>query len=70
MYSKILVPLDGSKFAEQSLPYARAFAEAYGSPIELLKVNDPEAMAPYSPAFQGGEYLKEVSDRYFPRRCG
>jgi len=30
MYNKILVPLDGSKLAEQVLPYARLLAEAIG----------------------------------------
>jgi nucleotide-binding universal stress UspA family protein len=42
MYTKILVPLDGSSFSEQILPYARVFAEAYGIPLKLLRVNDPD----------------------------
>ncbi len=29
MYNKILVPLDGSKLAEQVLPYACFLADAY-----------------------------------------
>jgi Universal stress protein family len=36
------------------------------APIELLKVNDPDVIAPYSPPFQGQEYLKGTSDRYLP----
>lgn len=34
----ILVPLDGSDFAEQSLPAARSLAEAYGGRITLTSV--------------------------------
>ncbi len=40
MYSKILVPLDGSKLAEQVLPYVRLLAGAVKIPIELLGVID------------------------------
>ena len=36
MYSKILVPLDGSKTAENVLPLARSFARALQIPVELL----------------------------------
>jgi nucleotide-binding universal stress UspA family protein len=41
MYSKILVALDGSRLAEQILPYARLIAESFGIPVQLLQVNDP-----------------------------
>jgi nucleotide-binding universal stress UspA family protein len=40
MYSKILVPLDGSKTAEKVLPYARYLAEKFKVPVELLAVVD------------------------------
>lgn len=66
MYKRVLVPLDGSKLAEQILPYARAFAQAFDIPVELLRVNDPDVIAAYSPPLQGGEYLKAVSARYLP----
>ena len=39
MYKKILVPLDGSKLAEQVLPYARWLAGAYGAAVTLLRVS-------------------------------
>ncbi len=42
MYSRILVPLDGSQLAEQVLPYARLFSQTFHSEIELLRVMDPE----------------------------
>ena len=41
MYSKILIPLDGSKFAEAVLPYARLLAQELKIPVDLLCVNDP-----------------------------
>ena len=40
MYSKILIPLDGSNVAEKVLPYARYLAGQYKTPIELLAVVD------------------------------
>jgi len=42
MYSKIIVPLDGSTLAEQILPYVRSLAGIYNIPVELLWVNDVE----------------------------
>jgi nucleotide-binding universal stress UspA family protein len=41
MYKRILVPLDGSKLAEQALPYATTQAEKFGAEIVLLKVLQP-----------------------------
>ena len=40
MYSKILVPLDGSRTAEKVLPYARYLAGKFKVPVELLAVVD------------------------------
>ena len=40
MYQKILVPLDGSKLAEQVLPYVSLLAGAQQAPIQLLQVFD------------------------------
>jgi nucleotide-binding universal stress UspA family protein len=40
MYSKILVPMDGSKTAENVLPYARYLAGKFKIPVELLAVVD------------------------------
>ncbi|MBM3935025.1 MAG: universal stress protein [SAR202 cluster bacterium] len=42
MYSRILVPLDGSSIAESALPYARLLCRAFSSPIELISVNETE----------------------------
>ncbi len=41
MYKRILVPLDGSKLAEQALPHAAIQAEQSGAEIYLLKVLGP-----------------------------
>lgn len=41
MYKRILVPLDGSKLAEQALPHAAVHAERFGAEIVLLKVLGP-----------------------------
>jgi len=38
MFAKILIPLDGSKIAEQSLPYAAEIARAFASEVTLLGV--------------------------------
>jgi nucleotide-binding universal stress UspA family protein len=41
MYKRILVPLDGSKLAEQALPHAASHAAQFGAEIMLLKVLGP-----------------------------
>jgi nucleotide-binding universal stress UspA family protein len=40
MYTRILVPLDGSSLAEQALPYAGLLAGALNIPVSLLNVFD------------------------------
>ena len=40
MYTKLLVPLDGSRLSECILPYARFLARGLGIPVELLQVID------------------------------
>lgn len=76
MYTKILIPLDGSKTAEKILPYARFFAGALKLPIELLAVVDIVEMATHLSADRARhldtmiqdtvrnseEYLKRVSE--------
>jgi nucleotide-binding universal stress UspA family protein len=65
-YTKLLVPLDGSRLAEQILPYARALAEAFKIPVELLRVAEPELIPPYALPRPAGDYLEEIAARYFP----
>ncbi|MGH7927622.1 MAG: universal stress protein, partial [Candidatus Binatia bacterium] len=45
MYTKILVPLDGSKTAEKVLPYVRWLSGALKIPVELLAAIDIAEMA-------------------------
>lgn len=40
MYSKIIVPLDGSELSEQALPYAQLVASSLAAPIELVQAFD------------------------------
>ena len=42
MYERILVPLDGSKLAEQVFPLVVELARAFGSEVVLLGVCEPE----------------------------
>lgn len=53
MYSKILVPLDGSKLAESILPYARALAGGLEIPVELLVAIEPEVISTFSDSKHG-----------------
>ena len=45
MYTKILIPLDGSRTAERVLPFARVLAGTLKIPIELLEVVDVSAVS-------------------------
>ena len=42
MYSRILVPLDGSDHAAQSIPYARILGKNLGAKVEFFRVFDPQ----------------------------
>jgi nucleotide-binding universal stress UspA family protein len=53
MYTRMLIPLDGSIVAEQVLPYARFLAKALTIPVELLGVVDPEPLVAFSNPGQG-----------------
>jgi nucleotide-binding universal stress UspA family protein len=64
MYTKILVPLDGSRLAEQILSYACLLADAYRIPLELLRVEDPDIRPPFWPQPPPRDYLEEVSAMY------
>ena len=60
MYDKILVPLDGSKFAEVALYYAEGLAGNLGSKLTLVYVSDPNDYT--SPNMYEG-YLREAVKR-------
>jgi nucleotide-binding universal stress UspA family protein len=78
MYTRILIPLDGSKTAEKVLPYSRFLANHLKLPIELLAVVDIAEMATHMSAEKAryldtlvedtvrnsGHYLREVAGRF------
>lgn len=47
MYSRVVVPLDGSLLAEEALPHAQAIAQAFGIPLHLLRVVDDTPIGVY-----------------------
>jgi nucleotide-binding universal stress UspA family protein len=62
MFSKILVPLDGSKTAEKVLPLARCFARGLEIPVELVGVVDIGEMARHISADQASMVRSLVDD--------
>ena len=62
MYAKILVPLDGSKTAENVVPLARSFARGLQIPVELLGVVDVAEMARHGPPSQASMIRNIVDD--------
>jgi nucleotide-binding universal stress UspA family protein len=74
MYTRIIVPLDGSEVAEGVLPYARCLARGLAIPVTLLQVIDPDIISAFAdPAqkryfdniaagmkMQSGAYLREL----------
>jgi nucleotide-binding universal stress UspA family protein len=44
MFARILVPLDGSAFAEQALTVAEEMARQQGAPLHLIRVVDPNQL--------------------------
>jgi len=63
MYSKILIPLDGSETAEKVLPYARALAENLKASIELVAALDVADMAAHLSATRHLDSLIEGGER-------
>ncbi len=51
MIKSILVPLDGSPFSEQALPWAACLAKVVGAHLELVRVHDP--VPPWTIATEG-----------------
>jgi len=85
MYSKILVPLDGSPVAENALPYARSLARGLKVPVDLLCAIDLAEMERHVSAATGlfldtlaedetrrrAEYLNRIAQSFSgaPVRC-
>jgi len=58
MFTRILVPLDGSELAEQVLPYVRILGKGLQARVELLRVFDPVSPSLADPAH--GLYLDRI----------
>lgn len=76
MFSKILVPLDGSKRAETILPYVEQLAQQNDAAVVLLQVLEPGAalvtpydMVPYFDA-EAIEQRKQEATTYLAGLCG
>ncbi len=73
MYTKILVPLDGSERSERVLPPARSIVEALNIDVELLQVTDPNVVTAFSDpeheryADQVGSSIRNNSINYLER---
>ena len=63
MYSRILIPLDGSKVAEQVVPYARNLAKTLILPVELFQALDAEALESLASPGQGRYVDTLVNER-------
>ena len=74
MFTRILVPLDGSAIAEKALPHARALGRTLEIPITLITVIETAAHFSTKKAYldtliEGGvrnseEYLKKISQTF------
>lgn len=51
MDQRTLVPLDGSAFSEEILPFAKGIARATGAALTLLRVADEERDIPEARAY-------------------
>ncbi len=79
MYSRILVPLDGSTSAERVLPHVEALAAPFGAAVMLLRATTPDRtlIRPDADTMRAGEPIvhsspmSEVERReaHIPCRC-
>lgn len=61
MYRSILVPLDGSKFAEHALPYALALAGQSGGRLRLVQVHEPPVPIEFAAEVPSAFYEDETT---------
>jgi nucleotide-binding universal stress UspA family protein len=69
MYSKLLVPLDGSQLSEAILPYARTLAKTLHLPVDLLHILEPERVEAVSAQVARNAHtveaeLRKVNEQY------
>jgi nucleotide-binding universal stress UspA family protein len=63
MLSTILVPLDGSRLAEQALPFGERFARAAAARLVLVRVVNADADSRAAAAPGARDYLDQVASR-------
>lgn len=61
------MPLDGSRLAEQILPFVRVFASPFNASVDLFTVFESGSEHPSWPAARASAYLEEVRERHFSR---
>lgn len=61
LIQRLLLPLDGSPFAEHALPPARLLAQAFGAPLTLVRVVEGEDSAESTPN-HAAAYLDHVAE--------
>ncbi len=66
MYDRILVPLDGSRLAEQVLPYVTRISAGMGIPVHLMQVVPPRPEMIMADPVQGGN-RSEIAGLAFER---
>ena len=59
MYTRILVPLDGSAFSERALSPAKALARRFGATLDLVHVHEPPPLFGQAPMYDT-QYDAEV----------
>lgn len=59
MYNRILVPVDGSRFSEEVIPYALGIARTTGAELTLLRVVEKEAKKT-----EAQDYVQELAVRF------
>jgi nucleotide-binding universal stress UspA family protein len=65
MFSRISVPLDGSRLAEQILPFVRLFAMPLNLPVDLFTVLESVSDHQSSLHARTRAYLEGVREKYF-----
>jgi nucleotide-binding universal stress UspA family protein len=58
MYSRIVVPLDGSEVAEEALAHAVEFAKLLNTPLHLVRVADAHALESVAGTGMGFDYVE------------
>jgi nucleotide-binding universal stress UspA family protein len=68
MYSKVIVPLDGSELSSQALPYAQLVARSLSAPIELVQAYD--ILPPGMLGTQSQSVIDQITDSARDRAAG